>query len=143
MTRYVIVVSLLCVMYAACSGSDGDDEFDDDHGTIIQSSATGMDDGKFHPMASGVQISETAACDMLRDAFESSALDIPGCAKTAPVCPNLLRVQFVTPCMNYDLATIDACVEYYKSIKVCAELAIESCVVVPYPETAGAGCPEM
>lgn len=139
MTRYVMAISLLCATYAACTGSSGDDGFGDDASATL-SSATGMDDGKFHPMPSGFQISETDACEKLREAFETTALSIPSCTKTAPVCPNLLRVQFSTPCMMYDIATVDACVEYYESKKVCTELVIEDCVVVPYPETAGTGC---
>jgi hypothetical protein len=97
-------------------------------------------DGKVHPPPNGVLTSEAQACAQLRAALQDRAFAL-GCSTTMRPCPELLRVQFTTQCMQYDQGSVDGCVSYFSTRSACAELAAEICVVVPYPGTEPAGCP--
>ena len=64
-----------------------------------------------------------------------------GCSSTLRPCPELLRSQFQTACMEYDEGTVAACVSYFEERAACDELDPASCVLVPYPGSEPAGCP--
>jgi hypothetical protein len=97
-------------------------------------------DGKVHPAPNGVHTSETQACARLQAALHDRAFEL-GCSTTLRPCPELLRAQFTTPCMEYDEGSVDGCVAYFATRPSCTELGAETCVVVPYPGTEPAGCP--
>jgi hypothetical protein len=98
------------------------------------------DDGRVHPTPNGVHISETQACDTLQTAFRNHAMSL-GCSSTTRLCPEFLRAEFGTACMEYDQGSVAGCVEYYQGLTQCAELDPAMCVVTPYPGTEPAGCP--
>ena len=137
-TRRPLFVVLLSLPLVACTIIETVDD-DEGNGSTAPSTSTGGD-GKYHPTGNGEMISEDAACALLSEAFEETALGIPGCAKTAPVCPNLLRVQFTQACMFYDQGTVEACVTFIEDTTICTDLTTDGCVVSPFYETAGQGC---
>ncbi len=118
-------VPLLVLLACSCGG---------------ETTAPDAGDGKVHPPPNGVTTSETQACQRLLGALQNRAFAL-GCSTTLRPCPELLRAQFTTPCMQYDQGTVDGCVSYFNTRSACAELAAEICVVVPYPGTEPAGCP--
>lgn len=97
-------------------------------------------DGRYHPDPNGVHVTEAAACDAMASAVRDRAFAI-GCSSTLRPCPELLRSQFETACMEYDQGTVDACVTYFEERTECGELDSTSCVLVAYPGTEPAGCP--
>jgi hypothetical protein len=114
------------LLFAGCSGSD---ETQPDAG-----------DGKVHPAPNGVRISETDACGTIETALLNRGLTL-GCSMTVRPCPQLLRAQFTTACMQYDQGTVSGCASYFDALSSCAGLDSEACVVIPYPGTEPAGCP--
>ncbi|HZO13239.1 MAG TPA: hypothetical protein VFB62_08265 [Polyangiaceae bacterium] len=122
----------MMLLWCACtvSGSDDDDA----------PSGSGGNDTRFHPEANGTHMSETDACNQLRNAYESKKRALCGVA-TVPTCPGFLRTQYQPECMQYDQGTVSGCVQYYQGIQICEELIAEDCALVTYPETAPAGCP--
>jgi hypothetical protein len=85
-------------------------------------------------------MAEADACSAIENALRDRAFAL-GCSTTLRPCPELLRVQFTTPCMQYDQGTVDGCVSYFQARTSCGELAVDVCVVVPYPGSEPAGCP--
>lgn len=100
---------------------------------------TTPDDGRVHPPPNGVRIDEDEACTRLSTAFRDQALAL-GCSSTTRGCPDLLRSQFVTACLQYDEGSVAGCVAYYRELTQCSELDPEMCVVTPYPGSEPAGC---
>jgi hypothetical protein len=131
-----LVSSLLCPLISlalpACSG-DGSGS----SGDPIEAG-----DGKFHPPGNGVAMDEGEACTTLTDA-QASRLQFLGCAGTTRTCPEFLRVQFTTECLQYDQGSVAGCVDYYGDQKNCADLvkSIGDCAVTPLAGTAPKGCP--
>ncbi len=120
------------LMLTACASDDGSTL---DGG----SSSSSGDDGKYHPVPNGEHTSETAACAALQEAYRDKAM-LLGCTNTVRTCPGFLRVQYSPDCMEYDLGTVQGCVDYYQSIHDCADLDASGCVLVTYPGTEPAGC---
>jgi hypothetical protein len=128
----LVLVASLCALGFACGSSD-----DPDTGE----GPSDVDDGRYHPEANGVHTTEAAACDALEDA-QTTMLHELDCAGTTRPCPELLRAQFKTQCLEYDEGSVSGCVAYYKAKKTCDDLndAIADCAVTAY-QTAPAGCP--
>lgn len=114
----------------ACGNSDN---------TSVLGGGAGGDDGRFRPDPSGVHTTETAACALLQGAFQERSAALK-CSKTIRTCPEFLRVQFGTACMEYDEGTVQACVDHYRSRSSCELLVDSECVVAPYPGTEPGGC---
>lgn len=106
-----------------------------------ESSDTDAGDGKVHPEPNGVHVSEDQACVALHEAFQDQAMSL-GCSSTVRPCPQLLRVQFATACMEYDEGSVQGCVAFYESQTTCEQLVIEDCVATAYPGTEPGGCPQ-
>ena len=122
----VRTLALAGVMLLGCSGTD-------------DSTAPPGDDGRYHPAASGTKTDETGACETISQALRDRALEL-GCTNTMRPCPELLRTEYGTSCMQYDLGTVSACETYFLDRSTCAELDAQACVLVPYPGTEPAGC---
>ena len=99
-------------------------------------------DGKVHPPGNGVATSEADACSALTDAASSLALSL-GCLSTTQTCPDFLRSEFVTSCLQYDQGSVQGCVTYYGMQTTCADLAtaVDDCAVTPIAGSAPNGCP--
>ncbi len=101
----------------------------------------GGSDGKYHPTPNGTAMSEADACNALSSAqdADTSALS---CLSTSRACPDLLRAQFTTACLQYDQGTVQGCVAYYAAAKTCETLAaaIADCEVMPIAGSAPNGC---
>lgn len=118
---------------AACGGSE-----------TTGASSSGMPeagDGRYHPPGDGTHETEAEACDALSAAQSSRRLKL-GCIGTSANCPDLLRTQFITPCLEYDKGSVQGCITYYNGAPSCADLnkAIDDCAVTPFPDTTSAGC---
>jgi hypothetical protein len=127
-----LMTAILC---SSGCGSDGS----------TAGSSSGMPeagDGKLHPPGNGTHESEAAACVALRDAHSAQAQHLL-CASTSRGCPDLLIYQFTTACMEYDQGSVQGCVTYYNQTKTCADLAmaVDNCVITPFPGSEPAGCP--
>jgi hypothetical protein len=98
-------------------------------------------DGKFHPMGNGTHITEANACTTLANA-QSAAVGQLGCAGTTRLCPDLLRAQFVTACLEYDEGSVQGCIKYYSEATTCDELNknIGDCAITAFSNTMSAGC---
>ncbi len=120
------------LLLTACAGDDGS--------TLNGGSSSG-DDGRVHPVPSGEHTSETAACAALQDAFRDKAM-LLGCTNTVRTCPGFVRVDYSPDCVEYDQGTVESCVDYFQGIYDCAELVASDCVLVTYPGTEPAGCPQ-
>jgi len=98
-------------------------------------------DGKFHPMGDGVHMTEANACTALINA-QGTARGNLGCAGTSRICPDFLRAQFVTACLEYDQGSVQGCIDYYNKATTCDELnkGIGDCVATAFPNTMSAGC---
>jgi len=105
-------------------------------------SGSGGSDGKFHPPGNGTPMSESDACNALSQATSADSLTLM-CLSTSPTCPDLLRSEFTTPCLEYDQGTVQGCVAYYAAATTCAGLdaAIAGCAVAPIAGSAPKGCP--
>ncbi len=99
-------------------------------------------DGKFHPPGNGMAMNEADACNALTDT-QAQRLQFLGCAGTTRTCPDLLRVEFVTHCLQYDQGSVQGCMTYYSDQKNCADLikSIGDCSVTPLAGTEPKGCP--
>jgi hypothetical protein len=122
----VVALALAEVAFAGCSQAD--------------ESAEPVDDGKYHPAPSGVHVSEDEACATVLGAFPDRALAL-GCTTTIRPCPNFLRTQYSTACMEYDEGTVVGCAQYFGERADCSELLDDACVLQPFPGTEPAGCP--
>ena len=129
----LLASSLSALLLPACgadstSGSTGD--------------PPNADDGKFHPPGNGTPVSETAACTMLTDA-QSKQFMMLGCASTTRVCPDFLRSQSATECLQYDEGSVNGCLQFYSDAKTCKDLstAAGKCVVATITGSAPKGCP--
>jgi hypothetical protein len=102
----------------------------------------GASDGKYHPAESGTPMQEAEACNTLSTAAGTDQMNL-GCVSTSQGCPDLLRVEFMTPCLQYDEGTVQGCVAYYAMATTCGQLtnAIASCVIAPIAGSAPKGCP--
>ena len=123
---WVCAATLVVVALAGCSQDE--------------TGAGPSDDGKYHPAPNGVHVSEDDACATVVAAFQDRALAL-GCATTVRPCPNFLRVQYTTACMEYDEGTAVGCADYFSERVDCAELVEDACVLEPYAGTEPAGCP--
>jgi hypothetical protein len=102
----------------------------------------GAGDGKYHPPTNGTPMSEADACNALSAAADTDHMTL-GCVSTSQPCPNLLRVEFSTPCLEYDQGTVEGCVAYYGMASSCTSLAsaIAACAISPIAGSAPKGCP--
>ena len=129
--------SLLVLLALGCGSSDedsGDSEPTED-----------ASDGNYHPMTeSGVPTTEDLACQRLIDGAGDKLLAL-GCPGTSPICPDFLRSQFVTACLEYDEGSVSGCVEYIKGKKTCdaVRTALTECAITPFAGSEPAGCPAM
>jgi hypothetical protein len=119
----------LALTVVACAGCPEGDE-----------SAGPVDDGKYHPAPNGVHVSEDEACATVMGAFQDRALAL-GCTTTVRPCPNFLRAQYSTACMEYDEGTVLGCAQYFGERAACSEMLDDVCVLEPFPGTEPAGCP--
>jgi hypothetical protein len=117
---------------AACGGG----------GSLGAGGGGGASDGKYHPPANGTPMSEADACNALSAAADADHMTL-GCVSTSQGCPNLLRVEFSTPCLEYDQGTVQGCIAYYGMASSCMSLAsaITNCAVSPIAGSAPKGCP--
>jgi hypothetical protein len=99
-------------------------------------------DGKFHPPGNGTAMNEGDACKALTDT-QAQRLQFLGCAGTTRTCPEFLRVEFGTQCLQYDQGSVQGCIDYYTGQKSCPELikALSNCSVTPLAGTSPKGCP--
>lgn len=99
-------------------------------------------DGRYHPPANGVHVSEEAACKALTDEHGKRLIALQ-CTGTTHLCPEFLRAQFTTACLEYDEGSVQGCIAYYGEATTCDELrkAIDDCAITPYPGTEPKGCP--
>ena len=136
--RTSLFLAPLIACLAACESSSGGGGT----GGSESSGAGGGGDGKFHPAGNGTAQSESAACSALTNAASSDALAI-GCVSTTPTCPDFLREEFTTACLQYDEGTVQGCVSYYAKATTCDGLssAVADCAVMPIAGSSGKGCP--
>jgi hypothetical protein len=111
-------------------------------GTTGSTGTGGGGDGKVHPPGNGVPMSESDACNALRMAQDSQYLSL-GCVATSQTCPDLLRNEFGTQCLEYDQGSVNGCVSYYGMAASCAALdtAVADCAVTALAGSAPKGCP--
>ena len=135
-TRALLLLSAaLLVPLAACGSSSSG-------GGGGSGGTGGGSDGKFHPMGNGTAESETDACSALTHAASSLALSL-GCISTTPTCPDFLRSEFTTACLQYDEGSVQGCISYYGMAKTCDALStsVSNCAVMPMAGSAPKGCP--
>lgn len=132
--RAALLLSVALLSILACSSSAGTNAGGGGSG--------GGDDGKYHPPGNGKPMSEADACSALSGAMDAdhSALS---CPSTTRPCPQLLRVEFTTSCLQYDQGSVQGCVDYFAAAQTCDALnaAIAACVVIPIDGSAPKGCP--
>jgi hypothetical protein len=99
-------------------------------------------DGKFHPPGNGTPMAEGTACTTLTDAQTQQFMAL-GCASTTRVCPEFLRTQSGTECLQYDEGAVNGCLQFYSEAKTCKALseAAGTCVVATIADSAPKGCP--
>ena len=99
-------------------------------------------DGKFHPPGNGTPMSEATACTTRTDA-QTPHYTAPGSASTTRVCPDFLRTQSGTECLQYDQGAVNGCLQFYSDAKTCMDLskAAGTCVVATIASSAPKGCP--
>jgi hypothetical protein len=111
--------------------------------SALSCGATGesMNDGKFRPESSGVEVNEGPACDQLRSALQTHGLEL-GCTSTGRACPDFLRVPTASKCAKFDKGTIDGCADHYREATSCDDLTerIDRCVVVVIDGSEPSGC---
>ena len=131
--RSALALSLLALV-ACGSGSNA--------ATGGSGGGSGGSDGKFHPPTNGVAMSETDACAALSQATDADSLALM-CLSTSATCPDLLREEFTTPCLQYDQGSVQGCVAYYAAATTCAtlDMALDGCAVTPIAGSAPKGCP--
>jgi hypothetical protein len=133
--RFAVAAAAPCFMVllqlAACGQGSG-----------AGGAGSGGGDGKLHPPGNGMAISEADACNTLSMAQDTQHTSL-GCAFTSEGCPDLLRAEFVTQCLQYDQGSVQGCVTYYSMAQSCSALnmAISNCVVTPIDNSAPSGCP--
>ncbi len=84
-------------------------------------------------------IDEAAACGAIVDTYRFHGLDI-GCPTTLKVCPELFRDAFGVACMQYDAASVDACLAGITAAQTCEELYALDCNIEPVWGTEPSGC---
>jgi hypothetical protein len=87
-------------------------------------------------------MSEADACNALsaaQDADDGALM----CSATSYPCPDLLRAEFSTSCLQYDQGSVQGCIAYYAMAMTCDALAaaIAGCAVTPIAGSAPKGCP--
>ncbi len=121
----LLLSALPLALAAACSSDD--------------SSSTPS--GAYEPAGNGVPISESAACDGLKNAYSNRRSALACGPFTQPACPGFLQKQKQTPaCSQYDQGALGACVDYVSKLSSCDELASKDCIVKPLANTAPNGC---
>jgi hypothetical protein len=87
-------------------------------------------------------VSEAVACTTLTDA-QTKQFMMLGCASTTRVCPDFLRSQSATECLQYDQGAVNGCLQFYSDAKTCKDLsaAAGKCVVATIANSAPSGCP--
>jgi len=128
-----VTVAFLLVIGSGCGSDDAE---------TIPPPAGDAGDGRYHPPPNGTHITEDAACNALSSAQSSKGLML-GCVVTVRMCPQLVRSEFTTACMEYDQGSVQGCVDHYNEQTSCPDFntAVKDCVVTPYPGTEPAGCP--
>jgi hypothetical protein len=128
-----LALSLLALVACGSGSSDGTGGGD---------GGTGGSDGKYHPPGNGVAMSETDACAALSQATDTDSLALM-CLATSVTCPDRLREEFTTPCLQYDQGSVQGCVAYYAAATTCTKLyaALDGCAVTPIAGSAPKGCP--
>jgi hypothetical protein len=131
------LLCFLLVLVVAGSGCGGDDNVE-----TQPPPPPDAGDGRVHPPPDGVHISETTACKNLVDAQGAKRLQL-GCIGTDRTCPQFLRFEFGTECLEYDDGSVKGCIGHYNIQATCEDLntAVKDCVVTPYPGTEPNGCP--
>jgi hypothetical protein len=135
MRSFAFVTLPAALLLTACGSSGG--------GAVgMTSTSASTDDGKYHPPKNGVAMSESDACAALNTAQSRDNLTLQ-CSATTEVCPDLLRTQFGTQCLQYDQGSVNGCVAYYAMAATCDDLAtaITDCEVSPIANSAPNGCP--
>lgn len=107
----------------------------------VGGAAGGGGSGAFVPTPNGVPIGETAACQLVRDAFVAATAGLQ-CTATVVPCPDFLRAGSPagTECSQWDEGVISECVAAIQSESTCSMLLNHPCTVVLLPGTAGTGC---
>lgn len=131
---FALTALSVCLSLSGCGSDDNPRNDDSDDGSD-------PGDGKYRPAADGTHTTETEACATLQKAQETKVQGLK-CPLTTRTCPALLRATFSTACMEYDMGSVQGCVEYYQQPGSCDGLedAIKACVVTAYPGTEPAGC---
>ncbi|MCK6591334.1 MAG: hypothetical protein HUU21_18535 [Polyangiaceae bacterium] len=139
MRKFHTIISTV-VLFSVISGCGSETKESDDDGSSGDPIEAG--DGRYYPLGNNTHISEAAACAALEDA-QSSRVQALKCSITTRTCPSLLRVEFLTACMEYDEGSVQGCVDYYETKKNCTDLkdAIEKCVITAFPGSEPNGCP--
>jgi len=128
---FVVSMSVVFALFAAACGGDE------------TTNTTGdPSDGRHHPQGNGQHVAEAAACDALVQAQQSRFTAL-SCVGTTRSCPDFLRAEFTTACMEYDQGSVQGCVDYYAEATACDDLTkrIADCVVTPFRGTEPKGCP--
>jgi hypothetical protein len=132
-----LFLALSFLFFTACIGDGADDD------ATTSAGAGGTDDGLYRPPPSGVQISQDAACQIVKGAVEQRAAATE-CVMTIRDCPLFLTSQpaHSPHCALYDEGAAQGCAAYY-AMMPCTELRQSqgTCVVKTYPGTEPAGCP--
>ncbi|MEP7126811.1 MAG: hypothetical protein ABJE95_38125 [Byssovorax sp.] len=131
--RFLFALSLFAPLLSACGA---------DTGSGTTGDPVDASDGKFHPPGNGMPVSEDAACTSLTDAQTARFMAL-GCASTTRVCPDFLRSQSATDCLQYDQGAVNGCLQYYSDAATCKDLSARAgtCVVAPIAGSAPKGCP--
>lgn len=99
-------------------------------------------DGRVHPPGDGTHVSEASACETLKGAQAMRRLEL-SCTGTSRICPDALRAEFATECLEYDQGSVQGCLAYYNEAKTCDDLskAINDCAVTSFAGSQPKGCP--
>jgi hypothetical protein len=115
---------------AACSSSQAEDD----------DGSSGAVDPRIFPDPNGVPLAEADACNALQPLVQQKALELQ-CSKTVRPCPDFLRVQYQTTCVQYDQGTVNGCVAHFEGIQDCGALVEGNCVLETFAGSEPAGCP--
>jgi hypothetical protein len=130
----LLFVGFLPVLVTAC-GDPAGSEFKP------TSSGSGTVDTRYFPEGNGKPLMEAESCQAIQEALTDAAFRV-GCVATVQQCPGMVRSIYGKDCMQYDEATVNACVAFYAKAKTCDEITPEQCVLTAFPTTAPFGCPQ-
>ncbi len=84
--------------------------------------------GAIQPDAGGQLRDEVTACETLTTAEASARKDL-GCPAVARSCPDYIRPAGGADCFQYEQASLDGCVELFRSFTSCEDFALHPCLV--------------